>query len=366
MANKDFKVKNKLVIAGLTNANGVLLAENHAVDSHTNLSTQYGGTGTTTSPNAGQVLYSTSGSTYAPTTLADLVTGAKYQADAPSNPSVGQIWIESDVDSTSFDPNLIRRQAFTATAGQTVFTTSISFIEGYEQVYFNGLLLLRTTDYTTSGGNTVTLASAAAANDIVEVVTVTNVNSTNTYTQAEITSYLSAKAPIASPTFTGTVSGITKSMVGLGNVDNTSDANKPVSTATQTALNLKANKGAFNYVQTLGTKVTGVSGASTAIVGATITTNGYPVHIFVTGDAENNGAGGWARLQLFRGSTAIGNIVHVEGSAGSENIPFALQFIDSQVAGTYTYSIRTLDTAGGTFNFGESNGPVITVLELGI
>jgi hypothetical protein len=33
----------------------------------------------------------------------------------------------------------------------------------------------------------------------------------------------------------------TKSDVGLSNVDNTSDANKPVSTATQTALNLKAN-----------------------------------------------------------------------------------------------------------------------------
>ena len=48
-------------------------------------------------------------------------------------------------------------------------------------------------------------------------------------------------APIASPTFTGTVSGVTKSHVGLGNVDNTSDANKPVSTATQTALDLKAN-----------------------------------------------------------------------------------------------------------------------------
>ena len=50
---------------------------------------------------------------------------------------------------------------------------------------------------------------------------------------------LDLKAPIASPTFTGTVSGITKSMVDLGSVDNTSDANKPVSTATQTALNLK-------------------------------------------------------------------------------------------------------------------------------
>ena len=34
---------------------------------------------------------------------------------------------------------------------------------------------------------------------------------------------------------------LTKAMVGLGNVDNTSDANKPISTATQTALNAKAN-----------------------------------------------------------------------------------------------------------------------------
>lgn len=51
----------------------------------------------------------------------------------------------------------------------------------------------------------------------------------------------STYAPINAPTFTGTVSGITKSMVGLGNVDNTTDANKPVSTATQTALDLKAN-----------------------------------------------------------------------------------------------------------------------------
>jgi hypothetical protein len=48
-------------------------------------------------------------------------------------------------------------------------------------------------------------------------------------------------APLANPTFTGTVSGVTKSHVGLGDVDNTSDANKPVSTAQQTALDLKAN-----------------------------------------------------------------------------------------------------------------------------
>ena len=56
-----------------------------------------------------------------------------------------------------------------------------------------------------------------------------------------LTAALAAKAPLASPTFTGTVAGITKSMVGLGNVDNTSDANKPVSTLTSTALGLKVD-----------------------------------------------------------------------------------------------------------------------------
>jgi hypothetical protein len=35
---------------------------------------------------------------------------------------------------------------------------------------------------------------------------------------------------------------VTKSQVGLGNVDNTSDSNKPISTATQTALNIKLDK----------------------------------------------------------------------------------------------------------------------------
>lgn len=34
----------------------------------------------------------------------------------------------------------------------------------------------------------------------------------------------------------------TKAQVGLGNVDNTSDESKPISTATQTALNTKAAK----------------------------------------------------------------------------------------------------------------------------
>lgn len=194
MADKDFRVKNKLHVNGLSQSSGVILATSNALDAHTNLPTQYGGTGTTTSPAAGQVLFSSAGTTYTPTTLTSLdVKGATYSADAPSNPVVGQVWIESDSNSDAFDPNIIRRHTFTATAGQTAFVTSVSFIDGYEQVYFNGMLLLKTSDYTTSGNNTVTLTSAAAAGDIVEVVTITNLNSVNTYTQAEINALLAVK-----------------------------------------------------------------------------------------------------------------------------------------------------------------------------
>lgn len=60
------------------------------------------------------------------------------------------------------------------------------------------------------------------------------------YGKAAADAALALKAPVASPTFTGTVSGVTKTHVGLGSVDNTSDAGKPVSAAQQAALDAKA------------------------------------------------------------------------------------------------------------------------------
>jgi hypothetical protein len=77
---------------------------------------------------------------------------------------------------------------------------------------------------------------------------------------ATMTANLATKAPLASPTFTGTVSGVTASMVGLGNVNNTSDANKPVSTATQFALDSKAPTANPTFTGT-------VSGVTASMVG---------------------------------------------------------------------------------------------------
>jgi hypothetical protein len=79
-------------------------------------------------------------------------------------------------------------------------------------------------------------------------------------------------APLYSPTFTGTVSGVTKSMVGLGNVDNTSDANKPISTATQAALDLKAPLASPTFTGLLKTNDLIVSG-NLVVNGDTVTLN---------------------------------------------------------------------------------------------
>ena len=56
-----------------------------------------------------------------------------------------------------------------------------------------------------------------------------------------LTNRFAEKAPVNNPTFTGTVSGIDKAMVGLSDVNNTSDMDKPVSSLTQTALDAKVN-----------------------------------------------------------------------------------------------------------------------------
>lgn len=78
-----------------------------------------------------------------------------------------------------------------------------------------------------------------------------NAEEINTH-EEEITSLETEKAPINNPTFTGTVAGVTKGMVGLGNVDNTTDLNKPISSATQTALEAKAPIASPTFTGTVG------------------------------------------------------------------------------------------------------------------
>jgi hypothetical protein len=53
---------------------------------------------------------------------------------------------------------------------------------------------------------------------------------------------LDSKAPLHNPAFSGTVSGVTATMVGLGEVDNTRDFDKPISNAVGIALTSKVDR----------------------------------------------------------------------------------------------------------------------------
>jgi hypothetical protein len=141
----------------------------------------------------------------------------------------------------------------TSDASKPISTATQTALDAKAPLASPALTGVPTAPTATSGTNTTQVATTAfvsgAVSDLVAAAPAT-LNTLNELAVAlgndanfstSITNSIATKAPLADPTFTGTVSGVTKSMVGLGNVDNTSDANKPVSTATQTALDAKLN-----------------------------------------------------------------------------------------------------------------------------
>lgn len=88
--------------------------------------------------------------------------------------------------------------------------------------------------------NLAAVATSGAKSD-VGLGNVDNTSDANKPVSTAQAVALSSKASLDGATFTGPVVGISKAMVGLGNVDNTSDVNKPVSAAQQTALTFKVN-----------------------------------------------------------------------------------------------------------------------------
>ena len=89
------------------------------------------------------------------------------------------------------------------------------------------------TEVTTEVNNAIqaVVGAAPAALDTLAEIAIQLANDESA--AGALTSVVATKAPIASPTFTGTVSGITKTMVGLGSVDNTADSAKNVLSATK-------------------------------------------------------------------------------------------------------------------------------------
>jgi hypothetical protein len=112
--------------------------------------------------------------------------------------------------------------------------------------------------------------------------------------------------------FNGNVIGIDKTEVGLSNVDNTSDANKPVSTAAQTAIDLKANIASPTFTGTVTTPTLIASGNTypntTGNANQVLTTDGSGALSWTTSSAGVSGTGTANMIAKFDGSsTVLGN-----------------------------------------------------------
>jgi hypothetical protein len=134
------------------------------------------------------------------------------------------------------------------TAGADATTADIADSTNKRYVTDAQLVVVGNTSGTNTGDNAVnSLYSGLAASKQDTLVSNTNIKTINS------TSVLGSGNISVEPVITATTSAdyyrgdktfatLNKAAVGLGNVDNTSDANKPVSTATQTALDAKTNK----------------------------------------------------------------------------------------------------------------------------
>ncbi len=152
--------------------------------------------------------------------------------------------------------------------------------------FWAAIVALETVVGVTASAVTTTLVnrmSGVAAGDKAMSLTGTEVATNKTFTSPAI----------SSPAFSGTPTGLTATHVGLGNVNNTSDASKPVSTATQTALNLKADLAspAFTGTPTFAGAFNEAKGAD--IASATTTSIGAATgnYVNVTGVVTITGLG---------------------------------------------------------------------------
>jgi len=105
-----------------------------------------------------------------------LITGALYwnTPGATMFAWSGSAW--GSISSTA----AIYRYRYTAAGGETSESgpddngLTLAYLVGYEQVYLNGVLLVRTQDYTASSGTSITgLSPALSAGDVLEIITFT-------------------------------------------------------------------------------------------------------------------------------------------------------------------------------------------------
>ena len=104
-----------------------------------------------------------------------LITGAIYwnSVDNAMYAWSGSAWGSISSTAAIFRYKFIAAGGETSVSGTDANGLTLSYIAGKEQVYLNGVLLVRGTDYTATTGTSLTALAALTASDIVEIITFT-------------------------------------------------------------------------------------------------------------------------------------------------------------------------------------------------
>ena len=171
-------------------------------------------------------------------------------------------------------------------------------IDGKQETLVNQTNIKSVNGVTLLGSGDLTVSSSAAWGGITGTLS----------SQTDLQSALDLKEDVIAAGTTAqyyrgdkTFRDLDKTAVGLPNVDNTSDANKPVSTATQTALDLKADLAGATF--TGAVSATNLSGTNTGdqdISGIATNTTAISTKLSTTGGAMTGAITGNISIQGFR------------------------------------------------------------------
>ena len=195
------------------------------------------------------------------------ISGSLAQPTEPSSPTDGLIWVDTDGTAPT---TVVTRWSKTPTNGTTTLsgtddtTNTLAYTPGYEQVFLNGVLLSRGSDYTATTGTSVVLSVATITSDIVEVICPLQV----AYTDAITTT--AANAAYVPKTLTTTKGDIitataanTPARLGVGTdaqilvADSTASTGLKWATASSGAMTL-IKRASFSSVATTDTTFDGV------------------------------------------------------------------------------------------------------------
>ena len=104
-----------------------------------------------------------------------LITGALYFNSVSGTMLAwnGTAWTSISSAAAIFRFKFVAAGGETSLSGADASSQTLSYLAGKEQVYLNGVLLVRGTDYTATNGTSITALAALVLNDIVEIITFT-------------------------------------------------------------------------------------------------------------------------------------------------------------------------------------------------